>query len=116
MSSTPKPSVPSASSPSADRQIAIHRVAIFGYDGDGETFETMEEPSFVQTLASTGALPDWLFFETVIGEKVMIREDTVKRMAVCREVWVDLDTPLAEPPRSPVRRGRKTPASSEAVD
>lgn len=117
MSSTPKPSVPSPSSPPPENQIHTYRVSIFSFgDEAGEAFVTMEEPSFWQNLVSSGALPDWLVFETILGEKVAIREDNVHRVTVLREMAVDFDEEYVEPPTPTKRKAKVTQPSTDSVD
>lgn len=117
MSSTPRPSPPSASSPSPENQIHTYRVSISAFgDGIPEAFWTMEEPSFWSHLASTGALPDWLIFDTIAGEKVAIREENVTRVTVLRELAVDLDEEYVEPPAPTKKRKRKAEVSTDSVD
>lgn len=115
MSGTPRPSVPSTSSPTPERTIPVYRVSLFGY-GDGDAYLTHEEPQFWRDLVSTGALPDWLVFETISGAKVAVREESVNHVEVEREVGVDLDATSEEPDKKQAGK-RKTKASSiDSVD
>ena len=116
MSSTPRPSPPSPSSLS-DNQIHTYRVSILSCGEEvPEAFWTMEEPSFWSHLTDTGALPDWLIFETVVGEKVAIREEHVQRVTVLRELAVDYDEEYVEPPIPAKRRSRVVEPSTDPVD
>lgn len=116
MSSTPKPSLPSPSSPS-ENQIHTFRVSVSAFgDETPEAYWTMEEPSFWSHLTETGALPDWLVFQTIAGEKVAIREENVHRVTVLRELAVDFDEEYVEPPVPAKRKSRKVEPSTDSVD
>ena len=117
MSSTPRPSPPSTSSPSDDSLIHTFRVSITECgDEIGEAYWTMEEPPFWQILVDTGALPDWLVFETIKGEKIAIREEHVSRVTVLRELTIDGTEEYVEPPVPAKRKSRKVEPSTDSVD